>query len=556
MPEKLGSNPDTQKHFDILTTEVRKIIKSFNEDRSGMTTKHWQQILKKLPQKILKAQNITTVDALKKFIEVKEHLPQEELQKLKEQCLKHSCETILWEKIYTISPDDAIQILLTIARTGEDNIVFYTWRYFDYLKDSKNVKELLDAIAQKSPNELLKHFYFLRGMPDSFYFFKNLVARIADIDKALQRTKFEDHPTFEDHLSSLKFNEAQKEEIIAMTQSKRERLALLKGIMWSDNGVNNAQDLSKDPALENINAIKSEWIISVLKQNLPEFEEINIGRWVSMVARNLFFQKKEINEGNTAQETHRIIKVRKELAGTPLFKKRNILFAAHTEKNETEGNFFWKKTVISALEKQGGKVDFQRPENEDEETVLKKKAEVLRKFETTRPPFVFIFDGHGQQNGLHFTGWEAPGVRWEKKSEINISAQELVEAYKERLKNFPELQSAPLAQRDYLIFNTCFGHDFLRNFYDGLPAEANKPVTIASAEFGQVAYSLENNDYENDFFEKTLDLKNPDSVTTFEDVFQWDEKEEASNPSLYVPDDNNRPMHLSQNNDDTNTGVA
>lgn len=45
-----------------------------------MTVKHWEQILKKLPQKILKAQNIKTVDDLKKFIEVKKRVSPEELQ--------------------------------------------------------------------------------------------------------------------------------------------------------------------------------------------------------------------------------------------------------------------------------------------------------------------------------------------------------------------------------------------------------------------------------------------------------------------------------------------
>lgn len=555
MPETLSTHPDEQKHFDILTAEVWKIIKSFNEDRSGMTVKHWEQILKKLPQKILKAQNIKTVDDLKKFIEVKKRVSPEELQWLKEKWLKGLLYVFTDNTVYQLSPEDIVEVFLHAAKSDkqdhETGLINTCSRFVDYIKNTSKFTELIHLIIQKNPERIFWFSHELKDMPDKFEILVNAVKKMPKPENALT------WDSWDTKLDRLGLSKAQKDIIKTIIESKQARLKLAGDIMGSPNYLNKPEEILSDTALEAFEKVKPEWVLPIIKEYIPTIPANHVSRWVSMVARNLSFQKKEINEENTVQEMNRIIKMRKELAATPLFKGRNILFAAHTEKNDTEGNFFWKKTVISALEKQGGKVDFQRPENIDEETVLKKKTEVLQKLKTTPPPFVFIFDGHGQEKGLHFTGGEAPGVRWEKESEINISTQELVEAYKERLKNFPALQNAPLAQRDYLIFNTCFGHDFLRNFYDELPADVNKPVTIASAEFGQVAYSLENNDYENDFFAKTLDLANPESITTFEDVFQWDYKEEASNPSLYVPDEEGeKPIHLSQNQQKSNIDIA
>ena len=80
MPEELESHPDTQKHFDALTIEVRRLARNIGRDRLNMGPLEWGKVFKKLPQKILKAENIKTVDNLKKFIEVKKRLSEGELQ--------------------------------------------------------------------------------------------------------------------------------------------------------------------------------------------------------------------------------------------------------------------------------------------------------------------------------------------------------------------------------------------------------------------------------------------------------------------------------------------
>lgn len=88
-------------------------------------------------------------------------------------------------------------------------------------------------------------------------------------------------------------------------------------------------------AVTDIDKIKSEWIDQYLKEYIPKLDEKIVSRWKSMIARNLFFQKKDITQENVTGEIERIIKTRKEIGNVPLFQGKNILFAANIQKDES-----------------------------------------------------------------------------------------------------------------------------------------------------------------------------------------------------------------------------
>ena len=313
-----------------------------------------------------------------------------------------------------------------------------------------------------------------------------------------------------------------------------------------------------DPAFENFIKIDPEWISKVNpieykfkdKNFSKEIPNDWIPSWQIMIARNLFFKNMEVNETNVQEEIMKIFITQKEYENIPIFANRNILYAAHNEVT-SDNNKFGKEATKKALEKQAGKpIDFNRPEK-TLESLKETKKNVLEKISTTKPPFTFIFDGHGGEDALYFSDGQIPEInnqgpnQKETKNTIKITLEELNSAYVERCKNFPELSSLDPANKDIFILTSCYNHTFIRNFYDLLPENMPKPIFIGQSEYGQFGYG-DYSDYGNAFFEKTLNLTK-EGNTTFGDLFEGEFKNIGSNPSCYIFDNTNTLMQVTEN---------
>ena len=257
-----------------------------------------------------------------------------------------------------------------------------------------------------------------------------------------------------------------------------------------------------------------------------------------MIVRNLFFQKKEINHANVNQELLRILKMQKKYENIPLFQDRNILFVANDEllTGEYYGHRFAKGKTIDAIKKQGGRLDFLMLQNN-------LKQEFLQKIANTKPPFTFIFSGHGEEEALIF-----------KNALLKITLEEFVAAYKLRYLRFPELNKQD-NNRDILILSCCKSHNFIRNFYDLLPNDMLKPIFISQTEYGEYGYSDFESEYGDRFLEDTFNLASG-NVTTLGDVFSGELKQDISSPTCYIPDDSNLLMHLTQRNEEKTQGIV
>ncbi len=265
------------------------------------------------------------------------------------------------------------------------------------------------------------------------------------------------------------------------------------------------EKLLTDPTLQRLGDIDPAWIVPKLKQYNPYFDDRYpssqriLARWQAMVVRNLFFRQKPVNQQTVIDELDRMIGIRNTLQKEPLFYQKNIILLSH-EETDTQGNhIFGKPAVVDSLKKLAKSSTEIRPNGEvsfDEQ-----KREVLRVLEDTAPPMVFVFSGHGVGNRLYLVGDERQSQQ--NNPTLSITAEELARAYQARLEKYPQLHSGEVREQDMYIFNTCYGHDFIRNFYMQL-GRSPKPLTYTAAEYGQRGYTKTGDGYENEFFRTLL----------------------------------------------------
>jgi hypothetical protein len=230
------------------------------------------------------------------------------------------------------------------------------------------------------------------------------------------------------------------------------------------------------------------------------------------------------------------------LQNEPLFYQKNILFVAHGEQDQNKQNIFWKEAVTGALKKLAAEYTVIRPN--EEAHMEQTKQDVFDALENTPPPMVFIFSGHGTWDRFYLVGDEHK--RQKNTPTLSVTPQELAQIYKKRLERYPQLRDTALQDQDRYFFNTCFGHDFIRNFYTAL-GNSPMPLAYTSAEYGQKAYSTVWDQYENDFFKNILPKWRAKGAT-FLNIFLSEMQDNVSNSCLYVPDNTihtTHPLHIS-----------
>ena len=311
----------------------------------------------------------------------------------------------------------------------------------------------------------------------------------------------------------------------------------------------------KDPAIKNIKEI--------LKQK--DLLSINIETKIILV-RNLYFKNKEVNSENIRIEYKEYLKNKEKYSKIRLFKWRNVIFTAHHEdldkEYQTKNNKerFWRKTVINAIENQWWKVNIINPENNIED-LRNAKKDTLNALIKTSSPMTFVFNWHWWPDWIYLSDWDY--IDWNKQSvkeqndTIKISVDDIANALIERSKN-NELWNV---EKDILIFESCYNHTFIRKLYNNLNNNNKKikescsnenivylPITIWSSEFNQNSLSNFKSKYWNDFFEKVLDLWNKKETTTIWTVIENQDKLLSSNPSVYIPSDENIQQQIAQKN--------
>lgn len=320
--------------------------------------------------------------------------------------------------------------------------------------------------------------------------------------------------------------------------------------------------LREDRAIEAVSDIRPAWIPD---EHIDKSDERSLAQYRLILARNLYFQGvTDVTEEAVRTESFRTMKARERFGGTKLFSGRPTLLAAHGEhiipmyrkKGQKDINRFGKQAVQEEIVKQqrsgiqqGEKAPefaFFRPDD-TEESVLKVKQDTLAWIKGQKhPSFTVVFDGHGGENGFFFSdGWirNGGGVEGESETSNNISPRELADALIEQHQNLQgESEGVPI-----FVFSACYSTNYLRKLYDileesGIP----KPIAIGISEYGQTGDDDFKSPYGCKFLERTILQIDRNGTATIQGVIEQDDVQESSNPSLYIPDSENRPQQLSK----------
>jgi len=323
---------------------------------------------------------------------------------------------------------------------------------------------------------------------------------------------------------------------------------------WQDN----KGEIFKDPAIKNM--------LKILKWKF--FENLDMETKL-ILARNLYFKNKEVNEQNLQKEYKKLLENREKYKNLELFKWRNVVFTAHEEnlKKEYQSKEVWKERfakedTIAAIKKQWWKIKVIHPDNTQEQ-LKKAKQDTLKALENTHYPMTFIFNWHGWPNEIYLSDWK---YIWsknasikEKENTIKITVDEIAQALIKRTQNKNlDHNKNNIKNKDILIFESCYNHTFIRNLYNKLNKYnqkakkkwlpiVNLPITIWESEYNQLWYSNFRSKYWSDFNEKVLNLKNKNTITTIWTVLKNQDKLEDSNPSVYIPNNHNTQIQLWEN---------
>ncbi|MBT4119855.1 MAG: hypothetical protein HOG89_02040 [Candidatus Peribacter sp.] len=460
------------------------------------------------------------------------------------------------------------------------------------LKDGESI---LKKIAAGAPGEILARIDDISKLGQPL---ANELVTIAlnNADEKVLKKILQDLDKYE-HIRKTFSSPQQLEQFTKECERRLEKYRIAKILTRASYGEElpkKMRELWEDPALSNILEVKDEWIPKdhpLMKQSSKGGnEELALIQMKAIIARNLYFTKLPITKENVQKEFERVAKEREALRSTPLFQGRNVVFGAHEEvmheerriKESGDKHAFGKEALVTAMQKQigpDGSFTLIRPEldtvaEEDKiENLTQAKQKILDQIRTTPPPFTFVFDGHGGPDAIYLSDGSidgfSPGVGasdsevQEFKDTISISAQEIGEAFAARDATFgKEIASSP-EKRDVLILSCCFNANFIRNMYRHM-GSAPKPVAIGQSEYNQYSLYFKPNKYGSPFLANTVGAAKEDGPATLGTVFDkeftnmeeiTDEKGEVfegnTNPSVYVPDENNVIMQITKTDDDS-----
>lgn len=583
---------DRQKLAELQkkTTELRKVLKDALKkpiEDNLITETEWNEMFDDLQctcKDLLVLFGIKDVLDLKVFIGIREKISTEKKTALAQSIINAENSYVplldfLERQVKILPAADVGEILYMVAMAGK--IEFGTaFNYLDYYKESPKFKDILIRAAMNDSYGVAINMYSqYMKYPWAF-----------DILKVVFRSYNASNPEAEvDDLFNRKLiTEEQKLQLIDVVKEHRRVRNLAYNIIGKpvlmaatdtelkDKKESLVNNLLLDPALEHLSKLNSDWIKSPVKIEGKAYfiHPADKLSFVVAVVRNLFFKKIELTEESVEQEVERILLIRVKNKNQPIFRGRNVLIMAHLEvkpsvyiqkpnKNlimNDDKYVFGKSATVETIRRQNAKVEVMRAED-NIESLKKTKAEVLQGIINTPPPFTFVFDGHGSENGIYLSHGQIGAVAGSPEREdcIKITVEELAAAYKKRYVKYPGLKTPLLpsvAQRDILIFASCFNHTFARRFYDLLPADAAKPVIIGTSEYGQYGHSDYGSIYGSCFFERTLALdRSLGNTTTFQEVFWGDRNQGIDNPYVYIPDEMNGADFMQISKRDAEEGV-
>ncbi len=326
--------------------------------------------------------------------------------------------------------------------------------------------------------------------------------------------------------------------------------------------------LSDELALQGLMNTQEEWIdfTMLAREATPEVKT----QARAMISRNLYFQQLPVNEENVRREWLRIINARQEYRDKPIFEGRNFLMLAHGEKlasyevsKEIHGDDtarFGRNALMHAISMQQGEGQMNeriRPKDTGNESAIETKINAIERIKAMPPPTTFFFDMHGSPEAVYFSDGELSeeGVK-DGDVSIKITVDELADCFCERATNFGE-RLRTKEERDIIVSGSCFSSTFIRNFYSKL-GDAPKPIFLGSSEYNSYGISSSVEPTGSKFTAKILDVENTtnNAITTFGDVFdnelrglEVDDRghDTRTNPSMYIPDDNNQIMQITRN---------
>ena len=317
--------------------------------------------------------------------------------------------------------------------------------------------------------DYIRRFRFVLVSQDSGLFIKGISKK--DPLKPNSETKF--YINYTDDLDSI----AQE------LQELQEELNT-KYLAIMNNRHPNLHTFNQDPALKTLSEISLPKVFPDQFQNT----ELRI-----QVARNLYFQDKKPTTENISTEIENILKTRREYKNVPLFKDRHVLFLANNEKYKNGQDRFNKKLLKDKLQKQAK--DFVSFTPTKDTAYIEVMRTINDQILSSPDPLTFVFEGHGLNNSISLTA----------QNEINYSF--LAESIFRRYQKYPQLRHVDPDKRDIYIFDSCFGHDYIRNMYDFLKKQNTKthytlPILISAAEYGQYSWSNPFSEYDSEFFKK------------------------------------------------------
>ncbi len=574
---------------NYLRSSLKKSITLEHTEDERITETEWQEIFDSLPKELLMDFNINS----------KKELKEKEVKAITNEIITGGYEELsnfMEKTIDTLTPKNNGEVLYELALAGK---LTNTSQYFEKVnlfKDSPLVSDIFICAGKSNIYQTFIQFDKIKKFPWAM----KVLMEIAKYGDSRKVRKYLE----EDSVDSL--TEEDKQQIIKVVKKREKKMPILKKLLNQKQVKSKLKfkkslnKLALDPALQKIDKIEDKWLPKTVKEekdiydSFPQvrFSKEAFEKWAetetdgnqeyynnllkhwkyyqdeyvtpsvstnmkAMVARNLYFQKQAVNKENVKNEVKRIMETREKYKNIELFSGRNVIVAANLEvwsEKEKNGNprpkevigknRFGKKSLIDRIKKDGGKIKGVLRPTDNLKSLRETKQKILDSIKETSPPFTFLFQGHGDPNALYLSdgGLEGDNIKETNKT-IKITTREFFQTYKTRQEKYKNETNTPQT-RDIFINEGCFSANFIRSFY--LMCEKKgiqKPIFGGESEYGQYAKSEYNSIYGNNFFDQIFDNKT--KKATIGNIIENDSLNKNSNPSLYIPDNQNRTMQIS-----------
>lgn len=439
-----------------------------------------------------------------------------------------------------LDPETQIQVLRESVRNGKFDSTITPIHLGLFLRnhpipEDPGIKTLFEEIAKKAP----AFIFTLKGPIMRTHFRDETITEI--LLKAMERaTEKEMEQIMENDFNRYIRN---NQTLFEIFEKRAPGLFLVYKILERNRNLS-LQGIIEDPAWSLFKNIPNNWIPT---ENIENPDRAKIAEHGLMIARNLHFQgiePEEITREMIVEESERILEMREKMKEIPIFKDRNVIMIADNEKNpENAGNDethrFGLDTTAEEVKHQqnSGEYSLERfrinTTTENPESV---KNEILSRIAGTAGPLTILLEGHGIRYGFHITNRD------------RITPRDFADALNERHRLRQKEKGQTPEEPVIIIYNSCFGSNQGRYLYEHLNPDVQKPVIITKSEHGQSSYTNFDSIYHSHFLRGNIFRKHENGIATVggsvEEALSESPEYQDSNPSVYVPGKNNKPMQI------------